>query len=271
MRLFDGLSSFPLLLVQVTRFSCGSVCLGFAQHHHVADGASWLHFNNSWARLAKGLELDVYPVHDRANYLAPRDPPLVKFRHFEYEPSLPSLLPFKGLSSEMVTTTECTFKLTKDQMDTIKLQATSQEVTDYKLKKKGDVTCKPLWYGASKIHEAISKLNDIEYLISAIDCVESHPDLTTIIRGPHSSVCPNLTITSWTRLPCYEWGGPKFIGINGLKYDGQTYITLSSDADGRYIVVVALFTPHIGLFEKYFYNFYMIRELLHQKFKNSSI
>uniref|UniRef100_A0A803LJ22 Uncharacterized protein n=1 Tax=Chenopodium quinoa TaxID=63459 RepID=A0A803LJ22_CHEQI len=65
------------------------------------------------------------------------------------------------------------------------------------VEKKGDVTCKPLWYAASKIHEAIIKLNDIEYLRSAIDCVESHPDLTTIVRGPHSSVCPNITITSW--------------------------------------------------------------------------
>lgn len=96
-----GLSSFPLLLVQLTRFSCGNVCLGYAQHHHVGDGASQLHFNNSWARLAKGLDLSVHPIHDRATYLAPRVPPQVKFRHLEYEPSLPSLIP-KGLSGEYV-------------------------------------------------------------------------------------------------------------------------------------------------------------------------
>ncbi|XP_021735737.1 anthranilate N-benzoyltransferase protein 1-like [Chenopodium quinoa] len=84
-----GLSSFPLLLVQLTRFKCSSVCLGYAPHHHVADGSSNFHFLNSWARLARGLDLNVYPVHDRATYLAPRNPPQVMFRHLEYEPSLP--------------------------------------------------------------------------------------------------------------------------------------------------------------------------------------
>uniref|UniRef100_A0A803L0E9 Uncharacterized protein n=1 Tax=Chenopodium quinoa TaxID=63459 RepID=A0A803L0E9_CHEQI len=97
-----------------------------------ADGASHLHFNNSRARLAKGLDLSVYLVHDRATYLAPRSPPQVKFRHLEYEPPLPPLTS-KGLSGETEPTTECTFTLTKDQIYTIKLRATSQEmVLDYK-------------------------------------------------------------------------------------------------------------------------------------------
>uniref|UniRef100_A0A803MBV1 Uncharacterized protein n=1 Tax=Chenopodium quinoa TaxID=63459 RepID=A0A803MBV1_CHEQI len=127
-----GISSFPLLLLQITYFKCGSLCLSFQPHHHVADGASHFHFFNSWARLARGLDLSVYPVHDRATYLAPRNPPQVKFRHLEYEPSLPPLIPI-GLSGEMVTT-ECTLKLTKDQVNTLKLQVTShQEVTNYKL------------------------------------------------------------------------------------------------------------------------------------------
>ncbi|KAL2931974.1 Anthranilate N-benzoyltransferase protein 1 [Bienertia sinuspersici] len=91
----NGLSSFPLLLVQVTRFKCGSVSLGFAQHHHVADGFSHLHFINSWARLAKGLEIVIEPVHDRATYLSPRQPPLVQFQHLEYDPPLPPM-PLSG-------------------------------------------------------------------------------------------------------------------------------------------------------------------------------
>ncbi|KAL9240914.1 hypothetical protein vseg_015080 [Gypsophila vaccaria] len=54
-----GLSWIPLLMVQLTRFKCGGVCLGFAQHHHVADGSSHVLFINSWARLAKGLDINV--------------------------------------------------------------------------------------------------------------------------------------------------------------------------------------------------------------------
>lgn len=95
----EGVSSFPLLLVQLTRFDCGGVCLGFAQHHHVGDGPSHMHFINSWARLAKGLDLSVQPIHERASYLAPRHPPQVKFQHLEYEPPLPPLVP-SSLSGE---------------------------------------------------------------------------------------------------------------------------------------------------------------------------
>ncbi|XP_021747231.1 anthranilate N-benzoyltransferase protein 2-like [Chenopodium quinoa] len=309
-----GVNSFPILLVQLTRFKCGSICLGFATHHRVCDGSSHYDFVNSWARLVRGLDLDVYPVHDRVAYLAPRNPPQVKFRHLEYEPSIPTLAP-KGLSGEMITTTECIFKLTRDQVNSLKLQATSQEVTNYKLstfeiqaghvwrsvckarglannqdvklyitangrprlkdmaipqgycgnilfhatciEKAGDVTCKPLWYVASKIHEAIKKLDDIEYLKSAIDFVESHPNLSDIIHGPQTYTSPNFSINSWARLPCHEadfgLGEPLFTGINGLKFEGQTCITPSSTGDGSFSVTIKLFTSHMKAFKEYFY------------------
>ncbi|KAK9707342.1 hypothetical protein RND81_07G190700 [Saponaria officinalis] len=87
-----GWSSIPLVMVQLTRFKCGGVCLGVSEHHHVADGQSYALFINSWARLAKGLDIDhVKPDHDRFKYLAPRDPPLFDDSpHSNYiEPSLP--------------------------------------------------------------------------------------------------------------------------------------------------------------------------------------
>ncbi|CAO2829196.1 unnamed protein product [Amaranthus hypochondriacus] len=311
-----GLSMFPLMMVQLTRFGCGSVCIGFSQHHHVADGASHLLFNNSWARLAKGLELLAEPVHDRAKYFGPRDPPQVKFRHLEYEPPLPSIHP-KDFLGEMATTMESSFKLTKEQMDTILLQATSQLAPQTKkpstfvvqaahvwrtackarglahdqnakiyipvngrsrlndmalpegyygnvtvfascIEKAGDITSKPLSYTARKLHESLKRI-DTEYIRSAVDCLESHQDLTAITRGPKTSTCPNLTVNSWARLPCYEadfgWGPPSFTGINGIKFEGQTYITASSNEDGSSFVAIKLFTPHMKLFEKYLYDF----------------
>jgi len=87
-----GLSSFPLLMVQLTRFKCGGVTLGFAGHHHVADGLGHVHFINEWARLARGLDLELMPFHERAPHLAPRDPPQVKFQHLEFNPPASSLL-----------------------------------------------------------------------------------------------------------------------------------------------------------------------------------
>ncbi|XP_021747219.1 anthranilate N-benzoyltransferase protein 2-like [Chenopodium quinoa] len=310
-----GLSSFPLLLVQITNFKCGSLCLSIQPHHHVADGTSHFHFFNSWAILPRGLDLSVYPVHDRATYLAPRNPPQVKFRHLEYEPSLPPLIP-KGLSGEMIMTTECTLKLTKDQVNTLKLQVTSQEVTNYKLstfevqaghvwrnvcmarglandqdvklyivvngrsrlkdmrlpkgyfgnihlyatclEKEGDIKCKPLRYAASKIHEAIKKFDDIEYIISAIDFLESRPNVMDIVRGSQTSTCPNFAINSWASLPLYEgdfgWGGPIYTSINAIKYEGKSFITPSSDRDGSFSVTLKLFSTHMEAFKEYFYN-----------------
>ncbi|KAK9741375.1 hypothetical protein RND81_03G101100 [Saponaria officinalis] len=64
-----GISKFPLLMVQLTRFKCGGVSIGFAQHHHVCDGMAHFQFNNSWTRVAKGLGLALEPVHERYLHL----------------------------------------------------------------------------------------------------------------------------------------------------------------------------------------------------------
>ncbi|KAL2943569.1 Shikimate O-hydroxycinnamoyltransferase, partial [Bienertia sinuspersici] len=73
----------------LTRFKCGGVTLGFEYHHHVSDGASRAHLINSWARMARGIDLAVVPFHDRATCFASRNPPQVNFQHVEYHPPLP--------------------------------------------------------------------------------------------------------------------------------------------------------------------------------------
>ncbi|XP_010667050.1 shikimate O-hydroxycinnamoyltransferase isoform X2 [Beta vulgaris subsp. vulgaris] len=307
-----GLSLFPLLMVQLTRFECGSVCICFAVHHHVADGIGHLYFINSWARLAKGLQLDVQPFHDRALHLAPRKPPQVKFQHLEYEP--PS--PHKG---EMATARECVFKLYKDQINTLRSEATTSvpvEEENYKLStyevlaghvwrsackardltgdeivklyiptdgrsrlkdpnlpqgyfgnvlffttcsaKACDIMRKPLSYAASKVHEALQKVENEEYLRSAIDYLELQSDITTSARGALSVTCPNLSINSWGRLPLYEadfgWGKPEFVGRGGIRFEGEAYFVPSPNREGNFSLNIKLFTIHIPLFEKYLYD-----------------
>ncbi|CAL5402172.1 unnamed protein product [Camellia sinensis] len=41
----------PLLIVQLTKFSCGGISLGMTISHAVVDGQSALHFMSEWARL----------------------------------------------------------------------------------------------------------------------------------------------------------------------------------------------------------------------------
>ncbi|KNA22353.1 hypothetical protein SOVF_034810, partial [Spinacia oleracea] len=250
-----GLSSFPLVMLQVTRFKCGEVCLGFAAHHHLVDGMSISFFFSSWARLARGLQLQAQPFVDRIDYLAPRNPPEVNFQHLEYDQPLPPILP-EGLSGEIdATSRECMFTFTKHDIKTLNLQATyldseAQEANSHKLStyevlaghvwrtackargltgdqdvklyiptdgrsrlrdptlpqgylgnaifftaciaKAGDITCKPLRYAASKVQEALKRVQNTEYLRSAIDYLESEPDLSTLVRGAQHVTCPNL-------------------------------------------------------------------------------
>ncbi|XP_010247719.1 PREDICTED: agmatine coumaroyltransferase-2-like [Nelumbo nucifera] len=69
-----------LLQVQLTRFTCGSLVVGFTAHHLVADGHSTSNFLVAWGQACRGIEMSPRPLHNRAIF-APRDPPLIEFEH----------------------------------------------------------------------------------------------------------------------------------------------------------------------------------------------
>ncbi|CAL1352915.1 unnamed protein product [Linum trigynum] len=80
-----GISSFPLLLVQVTRFRCGGVCLGIGYHHAVSDGKGFYNLLTAWSSLARGLSVatNLLPFLDRT-ILCSRSPPSPTWQHPEY-------------------------------------------------------------------------------------------------------------------------------------------------------------------------------------------
>ncbi|VFQ87269.1 unnamed protein product [Cuscuta campestris] len=114
----QGISSYPLLVLQVTHFKCGGVSLGVGMQHHVADGASGLHFINTWSDMARGLDMTLPPFIDRT-VLKSRDPPRPEFHHIEYQPppTLNTSFENKNVVSETVVSI---FKLTKDQISALK-------------------------------------------------------------------------------------------------------------------------------------------------------
>ncbi|XP_058075636.1 agmatine coumaroyltransferase-2-like [Magnolia sinica] len=69
-----------LMQVQLTRFFCGSMVLGFTTNHIVADGHSTSNFLIAWGQATRGLEMDPLPLHDR-DIFTPRDPPRFEFEH----------------------------------------------------------------------------------------------------------------------------------------------------------------------------------------------
>ncbi|OIT39750.1 PREDICTED: agmatine hydroxycinnamoyltransferase 1-like [Nicotiana attenuata] len=69
-----------LIQVQVTRFTCGSVMVGFTGHHMIADGHAASNFFVAWGQACRGVEITPLPLHDRAIF-HPRNPPLIEFNH----------------------------------------------------------------------------------------------------------------------------------------------------------------------------------------------
>ncbi|KAL2904153.1 Anthranilate N-benzoyltransferase protein 2 [Bienertia sinuspersici] len=292
------------------------ITLGLVQHHHVADGASHVHFINSWAKITKGGELDYFPFHDRYSCFAPRQPPQIKFQHLEYESPIPPLPP-KGLSDEATTIVEGLFRFSKEQINTLKQQAMSQDIINYKpstfevlaghawrtacrargltddqdvklyipsdgrprlkdpalpqgycgnvifftacVAKAGNLMQKPIWYSVRKVHQAVKRVKNEEYLRSAVDYLESQPDLTALVRGSHTFTCPNFTINSWVNIPYnnsdFGWGRPKYFRHGGIKYEGQSYLIASQNGDESISLAVKLFKVHMALFGKYLYDF----------------
>ncbi|KAM0883419.1 hypothetical protein ACQ4PT_031648 [Festuca glaucescens] len=126
----DDISSFPLLVLQVTYFKCGGVSLGVGMQHHVADGMSGLHFINSWSDLCRGAQIAVMPFIDRTLVRA-RDPPTPSYPHVEYQPA-PAMLSSapQALSGKptLAPTAVDIFKLTRSELGRLRSQLPTGEV-----------------------------------------------------------------------------------------------------------------------------------------------
>ncbi|CAL4988222.1 unnamed protein product [Urochloa decumbens] len=73
-----------LVMLQVTFFKCGAVCLGTAFHHMVSDGRGFIAFINTWAAMVRGAGAAVPPPPflDRT-LLRARSPPKAPLDHAE--------------------------------------------------------------------------------------------------------------------------------------------------------------------------------------------
>ncbi|XP_057767568.1 rosmarinate synthase-like [Salvia miltiorrhiza] len=119
-----GISTFPLLLLQFTRFKCGSISLGVANEHHVSDGISALHFINTWSDAARGLTAAVVPPFLDRRLLSARSPPQPHFPHDEYQPPPRLTTPLPNTD-----TSHSTFKLTPGHLRALKQRCKSGYTT----------------------------------------------------------------------------------------------------------------------------------------------
>ncbi|GMI93638.1 hydroxycinnamoyl-CoA shikimate/quinate hydroxycinnamoyl transferase [Hibiscus trionum] len=141
------MSSYPLLLVQVTKFKCGGVCLGIGFQHTLGDATSAVHFINTWADITRGSLPAVTPFIDRT-LLRARVPPTPTFHHVEYDPSPP--LKTNDDQSDVLKPSNSkvsTFKITIDELNTLKAKANASSGTKYTI---FNVLAAHIWRCASK-------------------------------------------------------------------------------------------------------------------------
>lgn len=75
----------PLVIAQVTVFSCGGFSLGLRLCHCICDGFGAMQFLSAWAATAKAgrLVVNPQPCWER-EFFRPRHPPIIKHPHIEY-------------------------------------------------------------------------------------------------------------------------------------------------------------------------------------------
>ncbi|XP_057969567.1 omega-hydroxypalmitate O-feruloyl transferase [Malania oleifera] len=75
----------PLVIAQVTLFSCGGFSLGLRLCHCLCDGFGAMQFLGAWAATAKtGAVVTNPPPRWNREFFWPRNPPAVKFPHTEF-------------------------------------------------------------------------------------------------------------------------------------------------------------------------------------------
>ena len=117
------IDELPLLLVQLTKFSCGSMSLGLGISHTIADGLSALHFISEWAKIARGEQANSPPFLDRSVLLAPEHLTAPVFDHPEFG-SQPLLIGKQdNMEERKRETTTLMLKLSKDQVEKLKDKA----------------------------------------------------------------------------------------------------------------------------------------------------
>ncbi|KAJ1270807.1 hypothetical protein BS78_06G079400 [Paspalum vaginatum] len=81
--------------VQLTRFACRSLAVGFTSNHAVADGHATSNFLVAWGRAVRGIPIGAPPPHYHQGLFAPQDPPRVEFEHrgVEYYRQTPAASP----------------------------------------------------------------------------------------------------------------------------------------------------------------------------------
>ena len=148
----------PLMLVQLTKFSCGGISISTSISHAVADGQSALHFVHEWARLARGEPVETAPFLDRTVLLAggrninnAAPAPAPRFDHQEFRHPPPLMGEPSAVQKERKKKTTVAFlKLTKTQVEKLKKTANESRVSEGRPYSRYETIAAHIWRSACK-------------------------------------------------------------------------------------------------------------------------
>ncbi|KAG7960591.1 hypothetical protein I3843_10G131900 [Carya illinoinensis] len=271
------IEDWSLMLVQVTRFSCGGLCVGTAMSHTVVDGWSVAKFFNAWTKLARGDELEAneMPFHDRTILLSPEPLLPPRFEHIEKKANE---IPHQDMEMVVDTTYSryeavashlwrciCKARASDNSQPTrvsVAVDIRSRLNPSLPAGYFGNATLLTVTsngYAAGKLREAIERMTN-EYVRSALDFIAGQDDVSTLRGGFHIRAYtktpnflgnPNVSIGSWINFPFYGmdygWGKPIYIGPGLLNDDGKSFIMSSPTADGSLLIALKIFYESIDI------------------------
>ncbi|CAL5068716.1 unnamed protein product [Urochloa decumbens] len=110
--------------------------------------------------------------------------------------------------------------------------------------------------GAAVIQGALDRM-DNDYCRSVLNYLGMQLNLAAMLPGDHIFQCPNLGLSSWTRLPIYDadfgWGRPVFMGP--ITCEGLGFVLPSANGDGSLSIVISLQAEHMEKFRKLIFEF----------------
>ncbi|KAH9654987.1 Shikimate O-hydroxycinnamoyltransferase [Citrus sinensis] len=266
----NDISSYPLLLAQVTHFKCGGICLGILTHHTLTDATSTFYFIKAWAEMTRGVPISIPPPLI--------DPTLLLGLRTKSKENHGSTINFTKFEVIVAHLWRCLCKvrgLPDDQASKLLIPINGRSrlnpplpsgyignvlFTGTSIALSGDILSEPLNFTAERIHKALMRMDD-EYLKSALAYLKQQPDLSVLKRGAHTFKCPNVNVSNLFHMPIYDanfgWGRPLFFRPIVL-YDGLTHILPSPSNDGSLYLVTNLETRYIPLFKKLFYEIFAL-------------
>lgn len=127
----DEIVGCPLLLVQVTRFSCGGFVVGFKVNHTLMDGYGLKIFLNAISELIQGASRpSILPVWQR-HLLSARSSPCITCTHHEFDEQIESRIAWESMEDELI---QQSFFFGNKEMEVIKDQVSSNcESTKFEL------------------------------------------------------------------------------------------------------------------------------------------